>query len=65
MEIRGKEIRCGHCNKPLGKGLALDLSIKCPRCGCLNHVRDKIPGSEPQDGRYGAYHDSDIAAPVR
>lgn len=51
-----KEIRCGHCNKLLGKGTARDLEIKCPRCGTLNHVRDMIPCSEPCDGLNGAFY---------
>ncbi|WP_303877274.1 MULTISPECIES: Com family DNA-binding transcriptional regulator [Desulfovibrio] len=51
-----KEIRCGHCNKLLGKGTAHDLEIKCPRCGTLNHLRDRIPGSEPSDGQNGAFY---------
>ena len=50
MESKDREIRCGYCNRLLGKGIAIELSIKCPRCGCINHVRDAIPGSEPQDG---------------
>ena len=55
-----KEIRCGHCNKLLGKGNARDMEIKCPRCGTLNHLRDTIPGSEPPDGQNGAlYADSE------
>ena len=45
-----KEVRCGHCNKLLGKGTVLDFEIKCPRCGVLNHLRDFIPSSEPHDG---------------
>lgn len=51
-----KEIRCGHCNKLLGKGNARDMEIKCPRCGTLNHLRDTIPGSEPPDGQNGAFY---------
>ena len=51
-----KEIRCGHCNKLLGKGPARDLEIKCPRCGTLNHVRDFSPCSEPSDGQNGAFY---------
>jgi len=50
------EIRCGHCNKLLGKGTARDLEIKCPRCGTLNHLRDMIPRSEPSDGLNGAFY---------
>ena len=45
-----KEIRCGNCGRLLAKGTALDLSIKCPRCGAINHVRATRPGSEPHDG---------------
>jgi phage FluMu protein Com len=33
------QIRCGNCDKLLGKGTALDLAIKCPRCGCINHIQ--------------------------
>ncbi|SNS21867.1 Mu-like prophage FluMu protein Com [Humidesulfovibrio mexicanus] len=43
-----QEIRCGKCNRLLAKGEALDLAIKCPRCGAINHVRDKIPDTEGQ-----------------
>lgn len=56
-----KEIRCGHCNKLLGKGTARDLEIKCPRCGTLNHVRDIIPCSEPPEGREESLYGSDSA----
>ena len=55
-----KEIRCGHCNKLLGKGTAHDLEIKCPRCGTLNHVRDFSPCSEPSDGQNGANCDKGL-----
>ncbi|MDR2744039.1 MAG: Com family DNA-binding transcriptional regulator [Desulfovibrio sp.] len=37
-EKEAPQIRCGHCNKLLGKGTALDLAIKCPRCGYINHI---------------------------
>jgi phage FluMu protein Com len=43
------QIRCGNCNKLLGKGTALDLEIKCPRCGCINHVRVKSSNAENQE----------------
>ena len=39
IKIEPPQIRRGNCNRLLGKGRALDLSIKCPRCGCINHVR--------------------------
>ena len=51
------EIRCGICNKLLGKGIALDMEIKCPRCKAINHVRAQSPSnagvtrSEPQEGQ--------------
>ncbi|UJX43029.1 Com family DNA-binding transcriptional regulator [Desulfovibrio sp. JY] len=41
-----KEIRCGRCSRLLAKGEALDLSIKCPRCGAINHVRATSPSQE-------------------
>ncbi|GAB6127293.1 Com family DNA-binding transcriptional regulator [Humidesulfovibrio idahonensis] len=41
-----REIRCGQCNRLLAKGEALDLAIKCPRCGAINHVRAASPNSE-------------------
>ncbi len=50
-----REIRCGKCNRLLAKGEALNLAIKCPRCGTINHVRatsrnsegSRAPGKEP------------------
>lgn len=33
------EIRCGECNRKLGEGTYLVLSIKCPRCSTLNQFR--------------------------
>ncbi|NDV18284.1 Com family DNA-binding transcriptional regulator [Pseudodesulfovibrio sp. JC047] len=33
------EIRCGNCNRLLAKGQAVNLQIKCPRCGTLNHLK--------------------------
>ncbi|NDY57331.1 Com family DNA-binding transcriptional regulator [Desulfovibrio sulfodismutans] len=41
-----QEIRCGECGRLLGKGEAIRLSIKCPRCGTVNHVRAASPGTE-------------------
>jgi phage FluMu protein Com len=40
------ELRCVTCGKLLGKGKAVDLSIKCPRCKTINHITggaDKPP----------------------
>ncbi len=44
------ENRCGKCNKLLAKGQALNLSIKCPRCGVINHLRAVSPCKEPRQG---------------
>ncbi|WP_082139925.1 Com family DNA-binding transcriptional regulator [Desulfovibrio sp. TomC] len=41
-----RDIRCGKCNRLLAKGEALSLSIKCPRCGAINHVRATNPDLE-------------------
>jgi phage FluMu protein Com len=35
MEI----VRCGRCNRKLAEAVYTKLSIKCPRCGVLNHLR--------------------------
>ena len=48
IKIEPPQIRCGNCNRLLGKGRALDLSIKCPRCGCINHVKERKPEAAPQ-----------------
>lgn len=45
------EIRCGHCGKLLARGLAVDLEIRCPRCGADNHVRAVSPDRERQECR--------------
>ncbi|MGY8903703.1 MAG: Com family DNA-binding transcriptional regulator [Burkholderiales bacterium] len=37
------EIRCGACARKLGEGQFTLLSIKCPRCGTLNHLRAMSP----------------------
>lgn len=42
-----REIRCGKCNKKLGAGVYLQLEIKCPRCGVINHFNGE--GQEPRN----------------
>ncbi len=42
------EIRCGQCDKKLGEGIYLVLSIKCPRCGTMNSLRAESPTPERQ-----------------
>lgn len=54
-EEDAEEVRCGNCNRLLAKGIALALTIKCPRCGAFNTVRapspvresHRAPGKEP------------------
>ena len=50
-EEQKPEIRCAHCGRKLGEGYALNMTIKCPRCGAFNNLRAASPGSEPHDGR--------------
>ncbi|WP_082806959.1 Com family DNA-binding transcriptional regulator [Collimonas pratensis] len=38
-----QDIRCGNCSRKLGEGEYIALSIKCPRCGTLNHLRAMRP----------------------
>ncbi|EHJ47416.1 Mu-like prophage protein Com [Solidesulfovibrio carbinoliphilus subsp. oakridgensis] len=48
-----REIRCGACNRLLAKGEAVNLSIKCPRCGTMNLLRATSPGYEPKEAPSG------------
>ena len=41
-----EEFRCGTCDKLLAKGEVVTLSIKCPRCGAINHLRATSPNLE-------------------
>lgn len=41
-----QDIRCGSCNKLLGKGKFDTVSIKCPRCKTLNTLRATSPIQE-------------------
>jgi len=52
-----EDIRCGNCNKLLARGQALDLTIKCPRCGAINHVRAQSPKLEGQRATREETHD--------
>ncbi|WP_082754540.1 Com family DNA-binding transcriptional regulator [Burkholderia savannae] len=33
------DIRCGQCRRKLATGRYIELSIKCPRCGAINHLK--------------------------
>ncbi len=48
-----RDIRCGICNKLLAKGEAVELAIKCPRCGTVHLLRAVSPGLEPREAPSG------------
>jgi phage FluMu protein Com len=41
-------IRCGKCNKKLAEAEFSRLSIKCPRCGAMNHLKAIEPPNPAQ-----------------
>ena len=43
--LQMNDIRCGQCNRKLAEGTYLVLSIKCPRCGTVNHLRASTPST--------------------
>ena len=47
------EIRCGNCRRKLGEGQYTRLSLKCPRCGALNHLQQSASGA-PQSERHAS-----------
>ncbi|PTU71495.1 Com family DNA-binding transcriptional regulator [Chromobacterium haemolyticum] len=57
------EIRCGQCGRKLASGRYIELTIKCPRCRTMNHLKAESLTSERQgapqpgesDGRQ-SYH---------
>jgi phage FluMu protein Com len=50
------QIRCGNCDKLLGRGTALNLAIKCPRCRSINQIKMSVPdaGKESLKSHKGA-----------
>lgn len=46
------EIRCGECGRLLAKGEAAEITIKCPRCGTMNHIT--MSGQTAKPRRPGA-----------
>lgn len=44
-----QDIRCGQCRRKLATGFYIELQIKCPRCGTLNHL--KAESLEPERHR--------------
>ncbi|MBT0961649.1 Com family DNA-binding transcriptional regulator [Denitromonas iodatirespirans] len=55
-----KIIRCGSCNRKLGEGIFTALSIKCPRCRRINHLK---ASSLPSD-KSGDRHEGSTTLPV-
>ncbi|MGE8356399.1 MAG: Com family DNA-binding transcriptional regulator [Microvirgula sp.] len=53
------DIRCGHCGRKLAEGRYIHLTIKCPRCRAINHLkaesltleRPRAPQPGESDGR--------------
>jgi phage FluMu protein Com len=45
-----EDIRCGQCRRKLGVGIYAQLTIKCPRCGTMNHLRATRAQPEPPEG---------------
>jgi len=41
------EVRCGNCNRLLGKGTPGDIEVKCPRCGTMNIFLNNKQTIEP------------------
>lgn len=63
MKKELKEIRCCHCCKLLAKGEALELEIKCPRCGAYTILRAARPKHELRDS-LNEGKDADCREPV-
>ena len=42
-----EEIRCGQCGRLLARGEAVNLAIKCPRCGTINHITKSDKSAKP------------------
>ena len=43
------ELRCGGCRRKLAEGEYVRLTIKCPRCGVLNHYRASTPSTHAHE----------------
>lgn len=55
------DIRCGHCQRKLATGRYIELQIKCPRCGTLNHL--KAESLTPERHRASEFGDDDEQYP--
>ncbi|AXE33132.1 Com family DNA-binding transcriptional regulator [Chromobacterium phragmitis] len=55
------EIRCGQCGRKLATGRYIELTIKCPRCRTLNHLKaESLPSERPGASDIKANHDQAI-----
>ncbi|AFU47357.1 hypothetical protein C380_18315 [Acidovorax sp. KKS102] len=54
-----EEIRCGACRRKLGEGIFTALTIKCPRCGGMNHLRAMSPPPARQGASTDGIHHDD------
>lgn len=43
------EVRCGKCNRLLGKGIPGNIEVKCPRCGTINTFLNNKQTIEPRE----------------
>lgn len=55
-----KEIRCDGCNKLLGKGIWVELQVKCPRCKTMNNLKAaSLMNGDTHDARRRTNHSLD------
>ncbi|WP_080962073.1 Com family DNA-binding transcriptional regulator [Chromobacterium subtsugae] len=51
------DIRCGQCRRKLAAGRYIELTIKCPRCRAMNHLKAASLPSERPERRNEVNHD--------
>ncbi|MBX9268736.1 Com family DNA-binding transcriptional regulator [Chromobacterium violaceum] len=52
------DIRCGQCGRKLASGRYIELTIKCPRCRTLNHLKaESLSPERPGASDTKANHD--------
>lgn len=39
MTQNNPDIRCGQCGRKLAIGRYIEITIKCPRCRAINHLK--------------------------
>ncbi|MCG9093447.1 Com family DNA-binding transcriptional regulator [Laribacter hongkongensis] len=59
------DIRCGQCGRKLAEGRYLELTIKCPRCRAMNHMKaESLTPERPRAPRPGETHDQQPDHPL-